>query len=331
MLTTVHDVRIYLPTKVKSHEGSVRFKSDLEQSMKSNTILGTLGPNDKLDHYAAVMRGEIENFIFHNKYGYKDDEVPDLTEAEYFEDEIARAKLANDGDDDDDHGHVHLTEEDYAEDRAAREAMKRVIEIGEDGNDDDDDDLLFVGMRPSRSRNEEYGGEEYQQKDTSFAGNGHMLGGSKRSQWASRFKYQRKKQELERTITKDVSIEKADGTFGRRVAFTDTRDEDGSIMGLERTLRTFQRGVSALDVDNLDISNEEVNMSKALKRSPEDSPGRSRGKFNGEFVDLTGGDEGDAEDDDEMPTLGEPSSLDRLREARLTRFARPASAWGESG
>ncbi|CZT16188.1 uncharacterized protein RCC_02030 [Ramularia collo-cygni] len=86
MLTTVHDVRIYLPTKVKKHAKTVSFTSALEHSMKSNTAFGTLGPNDELERQAEAMRDEIESYIVRNRYGmgydHKEAKVSRLTDQE---------------------------------------------------------------------------------------------------------------------------------------------------------------------------------------------------------------------------------------------------------
>lgn len=93
MLTTVHDVRIILPNKVNRHEASRRFAQDLEKSMTSNTVLGTLGRNDDLERHAEFMRSDIENMIFSMKYGGKGVKVPKLNEHDWHSD--------NDEDDED--------------------------------------------------------------------------------------------------------------------------------------------------------------------------------------------------------------------------------------
>lgn len=82
MLTTVHDVRIYLPTKVKNHDASARFAQNLQRSMQSNTVVGTHGPNDELERHAEIIRDEIETIIFNNKHGSKGDAIPMITDQE---------------------------------------------------------------------------------------------------------------------------------------------------------------------------------------------------------------------------------------------------------
>lgn len=342
MLTTVHDVRIYLPSKVKNHAATARFSADLERSMKSNTALGTLGPNDHLDRHTESMRAEIESFIFHNKYGYKDDGVPDLTEQDYFEDEPPRAEMAQL--DNDSHDNSAIPEQFRLEDKAARAAMaewevesqdipvlskqeyldkaarqelarmlkydnNNNIEVGSDG--DDGNDLLFVGPRPVRLSPMENSGEdgEVEQHPTIFTGAGRTLGPTDRtpSSPSNKSSYRVRK----RIVTRDVIMKQPDGTTSRRVAFVDLSEEVASSAGYKHSL---QRGVSGLDVNNLDIASGDQNVSKTLKRDLEDSPGRSRNTTRWDSVDLT--------DDTGAAGTLDLSSLARAREARMTNATR---------
>lgn len=236
MLTTVHDVRIYLPTKVKNHDATKSFTANLEQSMKSNTVLGTLGSNDKLDCYAEIMRDDIESFIFHNKYGQKDDEIPNLTEEEYYEDEIARAAL------------------------------------DEQENKNDSNEVIFMGSRKIHPfeidlEDDDEDEDEKEEESDLFVGPGRTLARYD----PNRYKKQAPSSYIERTVKSNVTIRKSNGETRSRVSFVDNK-------------RAIQRGVSDLEVNNLDIADME-NAGKTTRRHTGDSPGRSRTKNDGGLVD----------------------------------------------
>ncbi|KAM3425420.1 hypothetical protein BST61_g7366 [Cercospora zeina] len=100
-LTRVHNVNIDLPPEVRTHERTMSFVSNLMAGMRSKSSLPTLLLSSKQEFSIQCMRLEVEDFIFSQKFGERQQSLEDVGD-----DVLEDKKQEDDGDDleDDDDG-----------------------------------------------------------------------------------------------------------------------------------------------------------------------------------------------------------------------------------
>jgi hypothetical protein len=294
MLTTVHAVRIYLPTKVKNHDATVHFAHELERSMKSN--IGTLRSNDNLDLHVHTLRDEMDDFIFKSKHGHKAEQVPKITDQDDFEDRWGRDEV-----------------EEQFKDGTSNHWDPRGMQVQEDSAWEDYDPAIW-GEGPAKTSayntsrvnledEMDVDAEEMPNQETIFNGAGRTLGGMNVDGSAIQERFV--PMGYQRIDTKERTVKKPDGSTRVRTQWT-----YHPVHGK----RTVGRGVSDLEVNNLSISGEDKTAGKHIKRDTSDTPGSFRTEV-GEAI-ASG-----AESPTLRPIVFDMGALARLRQARLDKLA----------